>query len=418
MRRPYRLVFIFALIFRMVFSFLVWHPDVNNHVDWGKRFWEYGAKKFYTANVWNFTWPNQPPGTIYIYAAMKKVSDFVFSVFWWMNIKIPIFPSNIIYYLEDNLYPALLKLPSIIADFGIAYLIFKSIQNKKLGVAGSVVWLLNPVIWYNSSVWGQTESIVSFFVFLSIFLLHKNKPVLSVLSIALSLYIKASLLIFIPVYLLLFIMKKYPVTTYLKSIAFSLFVIVLLTLPFAKGNPFIWLLDLYQGKIFVQQLQVITANAFNIWATIATIHERPQTLMLGPLSYQTWGNLLFAISYIVLIWNFIKSKTRNIYWILSLIAFSSFMLMTNMHERYLYPLFPFFTVLAVQNKKLMKIYCAVSLISLLNLYNFWWVPKTGFLIDFLSFDDRFIPRVLGLVLFAAYIYLFKFFLRQIQSSKL
>ena len=198
----FKLILIVALLFRLVFAFIVWHPDVNNHVDWGTRFWVYGFKGFYNpdSNVWSYTWPNQPPGTIYIFALLKKVSESIFNFFWFINIKVALFPSDIIFYLEDHLYPALLQLPSILADFGIAYLIYKNIKSRRLAKTGAILWLLNPVIWYNSSVWGQTDSVITFFVFLSFYLLIKNKPILSVLSYAISIYIKASLIIFIPLY--------------------------------------------------------------------------------------------------------------------------------------------------------------------------------------------------------------------------
>ena len=416
----FKILIITALILRLVFAFVVWHPDVNNHVDWGIRFWEYGFKGFYDpdSNVWSYTWPNQPPGTIYIFALLKRVSDNIFNFFWNINIKIPAFPSDVIFYLEDHLFPALLKLPSIIADFGIAYLIYKSVRMKKYAKTGALLWLLNPVIWYNSSVWGQTDSIISFFVFLSFYLLFKNKPVLSVLSFAISLYIKASLLIFVPIYILCFLKNKYPLTTYLKSIILSFTLIILLSIPFTDKNPVVWLYYLYQGKVFVQQLQVITANAFNIWATIASIHERPQSLMLGPLTYQMWGNIAFIVSYLVIAYFTLKSKVNNIYLSLSMIAISSFMLLTNMHERYLYPFFPFFTVLAVANRKYMKVYIILSLINLLNLYNFWWVPKISIVINFLSFGDRLMPRILGFISFILYIYLFRDFLRQEKLSRI
>ena len=418
MIKRFRLIILAALILRIFLSFLTWHPDVNNHVDWGIRFWQYGAKDYYSANVWSYTWPNQPPGTIYIYAGITKLYDFVFSIFWWINLKIPLFPSDVIFYLESNLYPALLKLPSMLADLGIAYLIYKSVADKKIARFGVVLWLVNPIVWYNSSLWGQTDSLIAFFVFLAFYLLKKNKPELSLLSYALSVYIKVSLLIFIPIYVYLFIKEKYKPTIYVKSVILVLLVVVGLTVQFAKGNPLVWLYDLYQNKIFAQQLQVITANAFNIWTTIASIHEKPQTLYLGPLTYRMWGTLSFILSYLVLIFFFIKSKAKDVYFTLSLIAFSSFMLMTNMHERYLYPFFPFFTAVTVSNKKLLKVYIIVSIISLLNLYNFWWYPKISFIVGFLSFSDRLMPRILGFVMFLIYLYLFKLFLRQTRTSKI
>ncbi|KKP31359.1 MAG: hypothetical protein UR21_C0010G0001, partial [Candidatus Woesebacteria bacterium GW2011_GWC2_31_9] len=75
-------IFFVAFCFRLILSFLIWHPDLNNHFDWGIRFWQYGPAKFYTENVWNFTWPNQPPGTIYMFAGIRKFFEFIFGIFW------------------------------------------------------------------------------------------------------------------------------------------------------------------------------------------------------------------------------------------------------------------------------------------------------------------------------------------------
>ena len=74
-----------------------------------------------------------------------------------------------------------------------------------------------------------------------------------------------------------------------------------------------------------------------------------------------------------------------------------------MHERYLYPLFPYLTALVFMSSVGMVEYWAISLISLLNLYNFWWVPEVRILKEFLSFGDRLMPRILGAVNFILYL---------------
>src|SRR5258706_5109024 len=132
-------IFIGALVGRIILSFIIWHPDINNHIDWGIRFFQYGPAKFFApeTNVWSYTWPNQPPGTIYMFAGIRKLFEFLFGIFWTINVKVPVFPSAIITFFESNLYPALLKLPSIIADIGIAYLIYK--LTKKTFAA--ILWL-------------------------------------------------------------------------------------------------------------------------------------------------------------------------------------------------------------------------------------------------------------------------------------
>ena len=168
-KKVFVLIILISLSLRIFISFLVWHPDLNNHIDWGIRFFEYGASKFYApeSNVWSFTWPNQPPGTMYMFAGIRKVFEFVFNFFWQININVPAFPSIIISYFETNLYPALLKLPAILSDFGIAYLIYKWTNKKWAGI----LWLVNPIVWYNSAVWGQYDAVINFFALLAFYLL-------------------------------------------------------------------------------------------------------------------------------------------------------------------------------------------------------------------------------------------------------
>lgn len=394
-----------AFLFRLILAFLVWHPDLNNHIDWGIRFWQYGPGKFFApeTNVWSYTWPNQPPGTIYLFAGIRKLFEFVFGLFWLINIKIPAFPSGIITFFESNLYPALLKLPSILADIGIAYLIFKLTRKSW----AAVLWLVNPVIWYNSAVWGQTDALINFLALLSFYLLFKKKLVWAVLAMAFCLYTKASLAIFLPIFAIVAWRQKYRSSQYVLAVVGSLLAVGIATLPFSRSEPFSWLVNLYQTKVFTQQLQVITANAFNIWASIAGIHERPQTLPFLGLTYQYWSYILFGLAFAPILYSVWKKQdARTVVWALALSSFSSWMLLTNMHERYLYPLFPYLTILVGMNLVSLYPYILVSLLSLLNLYNFWWMPEIGFIKSFLSFGDRLMPRVFGGVNLILLMYLF------------
>jgi uncharacterized membrane protein len=91
------------------------------------------------------------------------------------------------------------------------------------------------------------------------------------------------------------------------------------------------------------------------------------------------------------------------------------MLMTNMHERYLYPLFPVFTILVAFEKRLLGLYIAVSSINLLNLYNFWFTPRVEAIVSFMSAGDRLLPRILGLINFGLFLRFYQLFL---QKTKL
>lgn len=411
-----------ALVLRLVFAFFPEeiHTDLRNSIDWGTRFWEYGAKFYYKANVWSFDWPNQPPGTILLYAIIRKAYEAVFSFFWFINIKLPAFPSNLMFYFEKHLINYIAKLPPIMADFGIAYLIYKLLKenlDKKRARFGAILFLFNPVIWYNSSFWGQYDSVNNFFALLSLYLLMKKKLAWAGIAFLASIYIKLSLMIFAPVLMIVAIRQKYKLMEYIKAMAFVLIVFLLIFIPYSDKNVFIWVYELYSTRVSVVQLQLITANSFNLWAAIAGIHRLSHDLLLGPLSYKLWGVTLFTLSYIPAVILVIKNQTaRSVFWSLSIIAISSFMLLTNMHERYLYSFFVMFAVIAVANRRMVVYYVLFSMINILNLYNFWWVPRIDPLVYFLSFSDRVIPRILGMISFISFVYLYRDFARYLKLN--
>lgn len=410
---------ILAFLIRLVFSFIVWHPDVRNHIDWGIRFYDYGASNFYSpdANVWSFTWPNQPPGSIISYAAIRKLFEFTFSILWWVNVHIPVFPSVIVSYFEDTLYPAMLQWPAILADFGIAWLIYKFILmiNKSKSAAskarlGAAIFLLNPVIWYNSAFWGQTDATVNFFGMLSFYWLLAGKSGKGIAALVVSLYTKVSLAIFLPIFLIL-ALKKYKIKSLLINSIPTLFALFSITWFFSRSSgkdPLSWLYWLYTNKVLTEQLQVITANAFNIWAALTGIHEQPHSLPFLGLTYQYWSYILFSVFFIPILYLLHKKlNAKNLVIALTLTAFAAWSLLTNMHERYLYPLFPYLTILVVEETKLMPLYWAISGISLVNLWHFWWTPRIEPIVTIISAKDRLLPRILGAVNFLIFIKFYK-----------
>ena len=81
----------------------------------------------------------------------------------------------------------------------VGFIVYKeaSSSNEVLGVtAFSLIWLL-PVVLFNSSLWAQCDSIYTFFVILSLYLLYKEKniPAFVILGIALSFKLQAVFII-------------------------------------------------------------------------------------------------------------------------------------------------------------------------------------------------------------------------------
>lgn len=416
-------VLLLALLVRLFFSFGNYHPDLGNHLDWGNRFWQYGPKNFYTASVWSVSWPNQPPGTMYLWAILSKTYDSIFSSLWWLNTNIGIFPSKLIFFAENHLHPALVKLPSILAEIGIGYLIFllvKQYVDPQKAIWASILFLFNPAIIYNSSVWGQTDGMINFFALLSLYLILRKKIFLSSFIFCLSLYIKFSLIIFTPIFLTILIKEKVNLIKIFKYFGLSTVFFVLLSLPFSNGNPFLWLFNLYKDKVIGSQGNMLTANAFNMWGMLFGIDfsRTDNGIFLG-LGYKLWGIILFGVFAGMSFYKFIRSEInlKNISLILVLVSFCSFIFMTNMHERYLYPIFPYLAILVALGGISLTTYLTLSLIHLLNLYYLWFYPDF-FLKNILLWQSSILIRILSLWLLFSFFYLFIFSSKQAKVVKL
>ncbi|OGM22631.1 hypothetical protein A2961_03520 [Candidatus Woesebacteria bacterium RIFCSPLOWO2_01_FULL_39_21] len=163
-------------------------------------------------------------------------------------------------------------------------------------------------------------------VIAAFYLLLKRRLLFSTLLFAISLYVKASLLIFLPIFVVVVWKQKYRFIEISNAIVASFLTIMLFTLPFAPKNPQEWLFSIYKDKVFTQQLHVITANAFNIWAALTGIRERPDSITIGPFTYQLLGYFLFGASMILPLYKIYKKQdSRTLYSVLSITSFVSFM---------------------------------------------------------------------------------------------
>lgn len=410
-----------AVIFRLILLFGPWHPDLGNHLDWGIKFWEVGPKYFYENLFWRVSWANQPPGTMYLFAAIRKIYEVFFSLFWWLNLKITIFPSGIIPFIESKLYIALVKMPAILADFGIAYLVYKfvsELKNKKIGKVAALIFLFNPVTWYNSSLWGQTDSIINFFVFLSVFLLWKKHFFIAVLSFFLSLYFKGSLLIFLPFFLIYFLQSELVWWKKIMYLAVQPIIFSYLSWPFVRWmGPIPWTYHLYRDRIFGHQGNMLTANAFNLWAIIFGIDfSRDDLGVFLHLTYKQWGMLISGLTILPSIIRLILRRVdlRVFFASLVITSFASFLFLTNMHERYLYPVFPYLTVLIFLFPKLKWFYILLSLVFMLNLYNLWYVPGIKLI---QAIYTPYSLKAFSIINIGIFIFFFYFFFRNLHSKK-
>jgi hypothetical protein len=227
------------------------------------------------------------------------------------------------------------------------------------------------------------------------------------------LYFKGSLIIFFPVVVTLLFKSKAGWWKKVFAISAPPVIFAYLSLPFVRWmRPVPWLYHLYRDRIFGHQGNMLTANAFNLWALIFGIDfsRNDLGLFLG-LAYKTWGQLLFGLTFLPMLAILFSKKPeiKLILWSLVIVSLSSFVFLTNMHERYLYPVFPYLTILIFLFPILKPFYILLSLIFWLNLYHLWYVPDiAGLKLIYNPLTIRFFSLVNLLLMFWLLLSYFRF----------
>ena len=330
---------------------------------------------------------NYPSFYIYILKATSHLYELLAGYNFKLN------PQDSFFWSDTNiLYLFLIKFPYILADLGIGYLIYKIVKNviarnpakpetkqSRWGLIATALYLFNPMVIYNSSIWGQTDSIGTLFILLSFYGLIIGKFWMMPVFAALALFMKTQTVVFIP---LLFLIQIGHLGGGLSKIIKSFWIftatVIVINLPFLATKTMERVFDImYTSQLY---FPYVSMNAYNLWWIFfgkASSSFLDQNLIAGLITYKTAGVLLFGTTYVFAVTLIIKAKTQYLASLQAfvLVSFAFFLLLTQMHERYLFPMFGFFPILLgliFSQKKLFIIhftlYILLSLTTLLNLH--------------------------------------------------
>lgn len=388
-RRTVIAIFILGFILRLLLSAIDYSGDVNNYIYWSASGAKYGFGGFYERDfpgLYGIGYANYPPLTMILFFLCYYLYSLTGLLIWKLNLAFPLFPSQLILLWQEqkNILPAFLKIPAVLADIGIAvfiYLIVKKTvkkKSKKPIIFASLV-LFNPAFFYNSSYWGQIESLPLFFVLGAFyFLIYKKRHILSAVFMTLALLSKQTAVIFIPLYGLIFI-RKLPMKKFFYSFASSLAVFIAVFFPFTGKNNFLtYPFITYWNKIMTAfGSEYLTAHAFNFWGLMYGLGHIPDSkvVLLG-LSVR-WWSLIYVYSIMLIVLYILhkrKYQVADIFMAGSLIALSIFLFSTRMHERHISNALPFILLSCTYNRKVVPFFIFVSFFAFLNLYSGWWSP--------------------------------------------
>lgn len=400
--RAFLLILLLGLILRIATMFYSFqfreNTDVLRYKDWGRIAFLYNLEETYRNTHLEFGTlaNNQPPGSLYVisstYYAQIQVAKLFLKIFnieegavAWMNVQLPY---------------AFLRLPSLLADLIIGALIYTIVRSKttmKNALFSCSLFIFNPVILYNSAFWGQMDSINNMLLLIALFLLMKKSYFFSIFFFLLSFYVKLSLIFFLPVILIIYYLLMKNKLQLLFYFAGSILAMLYITLPISN-QPHTWLFE-FITKNGLGEIQSITAFAFNFWwmmfnpvirlgspdnlftfSQVRMINSPSSSSLFFGISLMHWSLIIFSILLIPIIRNVIKLKNRimkngNLFLICSLVVLISFLFLPQMHERYMYPLFPLLSIYIGIKRKLIWILITLSLLNFINLYIVWHPMK-------------------------------------------
>ncbi len=371
------LILVAALIARIVLSFIFYghKTDIVCFTAWGMRVINDGPAHFYDS------WCDYPPGYMLILGLMSGVYKIVGG--------------------GTQINALLVKVPCIIADLGLAYIVYryaKKTMRRSAAIALLALVAFTPVMAFVSSAWGQIDQALTLAIVIPILLLYKRKPVWAGIVYGAGIIMKPQALmcgpLFAAAYILfiifgcpyeevnqprgiarLFGIKKDTVKLrILETIAAvigAFAVIILVSIPFrGQQGPF-WLVEKYYGT--ATSYKYATVNAYNFWALIGANWKRVETPFLG-LDYGRWGTIFMALSVVISIAFYVYSVLKHkvckgaLPLAMAFMLEGIFMFGHFMHERYIFPalMLLMFAYIFYNDWRLLVTYVALAATMLVN----------------------------------------------------
>jgi Gpi18-like mannosyltransferase len=305
-----------------------------------------GLSNFYTSDMF----VDYPPGYIYILYLIGYVRN-LFSLGF-----------------NSDVFLILLKSPAILADIISSAIIFQ-LSKKKLGVVIaatlSLLYVFNPAIICNSTVYGQIDSFFTLFVLLTLVFVYKDKLGIASIIFVLAVLIKPQALIFTPIGIYALIQKRSLKTAGLSLLYMTLAFIIII-FPFSIKQNLFWIFELYSKTLSSYPFAAV--NAFNLFAFFggngANVNE---TFFI--FSYKVWGGIFTValVAYLTLLY-FVSTHKSKPFFIAMFVTAAFFVLSHKMHERYIFPVIALaiMSYIYTNDKRLLFLFAGFSITAFLN----------------------------------------------------
>ena len=262
---------------------------------------------------------------------------------------------------------AVKALPSLF-DVATAALIFAFLRRRvgfRWGIVAAALYAINPAVLYDSAVWGQFDSIYTFFLILSLVLFLGKKPWLSAGVFALAALTKPQSGALAPLMAYLF-WREYDVKGLLKAGLAGAVTVLAVILPLQWDNPVTFLVDVYFRGY--SEYPYTSVNAFNLWGLGGTWRLDTQIVLFTNLFIIGWGMFTLLAGFVLLNLDEHRHEGEEalVLFTAFLLLFGFFMLPTRIHERYLFPTLAILALLIPLASKTRVLLVALTATLLVN----------------------------------------------------
>ncbi len=365
--------------------------DMNDWQVWAGRLIDVGPAKFYAPNIFADYLP-------FFYFFLWIAAEVFNTIFG----KAAIFSTSFEFYI---------KTISNVFDFLTALTIFAIIKkhSPKWAALGSIFYLANPSIIFNSSVWGQIDSIPTFFLTYSLYQLEERKNVIgSSITSVMSFLIKPLNASLLPI-MFLRAVKSFTIKKNTVAVGLGMLVAIIISIFFFANDPIFGGIKHLSSALNMYPYTSI--NAYNFWGLFGW--WKPDSTLFFGLTYHIWGYALYILVLCVIIAPYVKKRLRvDIkldYLAYALSSFGFFLFLTRIHERHLFPVFALLIISACvfKSRVLIVSYIILAIVNFINLfysyyyynviYNNPMVPKN--IIFDISANYQLIFSIISLVVF-------------------
>ena len=340
--------------------------DMADWADWARRLAEVGPGGYYGQDSAYFG-TDYPPVYLYVLWGLAQTARILTSLTGAPDVTV-----------------GLLKVPFILADIGTAaalYGVGRQLGHHRAGLIAAALFLFNPAVLFDSTIWGQTDSVGVLFVVLSLYMLLRGETEWASALMVVAALVKYWFALFIPILVIVAIRRHLigrssdpaveahrdvlRIVTSLVA-AFGTFAVLcwpfgLALYSFGDKSHSVWARFQAAGEAY----SGITQNAFNMWMNPLAdlIHTGRSGLTEGhvvddtvaifslgglAVTWQLIGNVLFlAAVALALLVVARRDDGPAVIFAALLIGVAFYVFPTRVHERYLYPALAFGAPLAV-----------------------------------------------------------------------